>query len=187
MKSANVEEPTNCKAATSTSRLHQNKLEIPGCLKNVVIVINFVLWNRIKRIQFIDKSSSLLPGCTNECFSNFVIVQTRGQVWLFLLYCNCSLLCGRTIKLFPLGLYRLRKLHFIFVWISVFVTVRASVYPFPISSPNKGTKIHTLKFITVEKNKSIMTTSAPYRKDVLILTRNKMSPRNLLCSPQIVD
>ena len=140
-----------------------------------------------KIIQFIDKSNSLLPGCTNECFSNFVIVQARGKVWLFLVYCNCSLLCGRTINLYPLGLDRLRKLHFIFVWISVFVTVRASVYPFPISSPNKGTKIHTLKFITVEKNKPIMTTSAPYRKDVLILTRNKMSPRNLLCCPQIMD
>ena len=54
--------------------------EIPRCLRNIVIIINFVLWNRIKRIQFIDKSSSLLSGCTNECFSNFVIVQTRGQV-----------------------------------------------------------------------------------------------------------
>ena len=42
----------------------------------------------------------------------------RGQVWLFLPYCNFSLLCGRTIKLFPLGLYRLLKLYFIFVWIS---------------------------------------------------------------------
>ena len=48
----------------------------------------------------------------------FSLLKTRGQVWLFLLYCNCSLFCGTTIKLFPLGLYRLLKLHFIFVWIS---------------------------------------------------------------------
>ena len=140
-----------------------------------------------KIIQFIDKSNSLLPGCTDECFSNFFIVQTRGKVWLFLVYCNCSLLYGRTINLYLLGLYWLRKLHFIFVWISVFVTVRASVYPFPISSPNKGTKNTHFKIYYSWKNNPIMTNSAPHRKDVLILTRNKMSPRNLLCCPQIMD
>lgn len=113
-------------------------------------------------------ASNVLVTLMNDSliFSLFKLELKTGLTFIVSAVCFAALTKNKQKKKFPLGLYRLRKLHFhfclnisrhfIYLRFSdlrkqpVSVTLRASVYPIPISNPNKGRKIHTLKFITVE-------------------------------------